>query len=140
MVRFRVALPALLGVLLFGSFLFAPAVNPPDQYAVSVEPDEYVNDPTPYDELSADYKQAFNAAHEANGTKVYEGATYPDNLSFPTGGGLNSRAVSHQNTTYLMQFTHTIDGPGWRGIIRTLGSLTAGVGLLGYAGYRQVND
>jgi len=139
MVRVRVAVPALLGVLLFGSFLFAPAVGPPDQYTITVKPYDYASDPTPYDDLSADYKQAFDAVQEANGTKVYEGATYPDNVSFTSGSGLTSKAVSHQNTTYLMKFTHTTEGPDVTRLVRTLGSLVAGVGLLGYAGYRQLN-
>ena len=139
MVRLRSALPAALGVLLLVSFFFAPAADPPDQYAVSVEPDDYVSDPTPYADLSSGQQRAFDAARAADGTKVYTGTTYPEGVSFPTNGGLTSEAVSYQNTTYLVQFTHTIEGPGIAGIVRTLGSLAGGVALLAYAGYRRVN-
>ena len=44
------------------------------------------------------------------------------------------------DTTYLMQFTHTIEGPGIIGIVRTLGSLAASVGLLGYADYQRFSS
>jgi len=138
MVQVRTALPAVVGLLLLGSFLVAPATSPPDTYTVTVQTEEYPDDPTPYEELSADYQRAFDAALASNGSVAYTGQTHPENVSFPDSNGLTSEQIAYQNQTYFVQYEHTIHVMGLAPLLRTLGSLTGGVVLLAYAGYRRV--
>jgi len=137
MVQFRTALPAVVGLLLLGAFLFAPATSPPDTYSVTVQTDEYPSDTTAYEDLPTDHQRAFDDALDADGTVEYTGQTYPENVTFPDSNGLTSENVAYQNQTYLVQYEHTVNGIGAVPLLRTLGSLAGGVGLLAYAGYRR---
>jgi hypothetical protein len=137
MVQYRTALPAVVGALLLGAFLLAPATSPPDTYSVTVQTDEYPTDTTAYEDLPADHQRAVDDALASDGTVEYTGQTYPENVSFPDSNGLTSQRVAYQNQTYLVQYEHTVNTMGPVSLLRTLGSLTGGVVLLAYAGYRH---
>ncbi|SEV98456.1 hypothetical protein [Halobacterium jilantaiense] len=137
MVQVRTALPAVVGLLLLGSFLIAPATSPPDTYTVTVQTEEYPSDPAPYDELSAGTQRAFDAALASNGSVEYTGQERPENIPFPDSNGLTSEDITYQNETYFVQYEHTIHVMGMTPLLRTLGSLAGGVVLLAYAGYRR---
>jgi hypothetical protein len=141
MVSRRVALSALLGLLVFASVLVFPPASPDTDYVVTAElPSEAsdvpesvgTTDPTPYENLTADYQQVFDAALASDGTKRYDDVeTYPETVTFPEEDGLAVRGVEYQGETYLLQFTRQVDTLDLRSVLSVVG----GIALVVYAGY-----
>lgn len=138
MVRVRIALPAVLGIVLLAAFFAAPAANPPDEYLVVAEQNQSATAPTAYDDLEDGARTAFDAALAHGGVVRYVGQTRPDSVDFPGGDrtSVSAMQVEHETTRYDLRRMYEPTFPDAVGVLRTLGALVGGVAALAYAGYR----
>ena len=138
MVRARIALSAVLGIVLVAAFFAAPAADPPDEYLVVAEQNQNATAPTAYEDLAVGDRAAFDAALANGGVVRYVGQTYADSIEFPDGNTKRAAEmqVEHESTRYDLRRVYEPTFPDTVGVLRTLGALVGGVAALAYAGYR----